>query len=90
MTDDEKKLLNNILDSLDRLFDNESKLIDIHSLIFATSKALTKSQHFSILDETSKDLEEIVWLNLSASNERTEALNATNKLRLYLSEILDF
>lgn len=90
MTNEEIKLLDNILDSLDRLFDRESRLVDIHTLIFATSKALSKTQHLSILNETCNNLEQIASLNLNADNETVEALKATDKLRHYLAKILDF
>ena len=52
MIDDEKKLLENILDGLDRLFDSESSAIDLQTLIFATSKALSNTEYFAILHDT--------------------------------------
>jgi len=39
----DKKLLENLFDSLDRLFDGDSKVIDIWQLVFATETALKGS-----------------------------------------------
>lgn len=90
MTDDDKKLLNNVLDGLDRLFDRESQAIDIHALIFATSKALSDTEYFAILNDTANNLEKIVRSRLNANEERNQALKETNDLRIFLAKILDF
>lgn len=87
MTNDENKILDNILDGLDRLFDRESKAIDLQALIFATSKALSDTEHFAILDDAANSLEKIVNSGLKADEERDAALNVTNDLRIYLAEI---
>lgn len=90
MTLDEKNLLNNILDGLDRLFDRESDVIDIYALIFATSKALHNTEYFSILDRTANNLEKILLSASTANNGVFEALEVTNDLRIFLAEILEF
>lgn len=90
MTSDERKLLDNILDGLDRLFDRESKTVDIYALIFATSKALSETEYFAILDSTANNLERILNSKIEAENERDEALEATNDLRIFLAETLDY
>lgn len=90
MTNDERKLLDNILDALDRLFDTESTAVDIYVLIFATSKALSNTEYFVILDNAVNNLEEIVSSKLKADDERSEALKVTNDLRIFLAETLDY
>ena len=89
MIDEEKKLLENVLDGLDRLFDRESHAIDLQALIFATSKALYNTGHFGILDAAANSLEKIVRSRLKIDDERDAALDDTNNLRHYLAEILD-
>ena len=87
MINDENKILDNVLDALDRLFDRESKAIDLQVLIFAASKALSDTEHFAILNDAANSLEKIVRSDLKADDERDAALNITNDLRLYLAEI---
>ena len=87
MTNDEGMLVNNVLDGLDRLFDRESKAVDLQALIFATSKALSNTEHFAILNDAANSLEKIVCSELKAEDERDSALVVTNDLRIYLAEI---
>lgn len=86
MNEEELVLLENILDSLDRLFDEESQIIDIHALIFATSKALAKTSHFQILDKTAEELNEIIKADKTKNNLRELALTATDELRHYIAK----
>jgi hypothetical protein len=90
MTDEERVMLDNVLDGLDRLFDTESDAIDLYALIFATSKAVSKTEHFAILSNAAQDLEKIVRAGMNADDERFEALRVTDDLRHYLAEILDY
>lgn len=90
MTIDEKSLLNNVLDGLDRLFDRESDVIDIYVLIFATSKALSNTEYFAILDRTANRLEKTLRSSQTVSDKVFEALDVTNDLRIFLAENLDF
>lgn len=90
MTEIENELLENILDGLDRLFDRESRAIDIYTLVFATSNFFSDTEYFSILDKTAKELKKILDLKLNAENERNESLIVTNDLRHFLANILDF
>lgn len=88
MNDSELYLLENILDSLDRLFDEDSQAIDVYVLIFATAKALPETNHFQILDETAKKLEPILRTVKSKDALREAALTETDKLRHYIAELL--
>jgi hypothetical protein len=87
---DEKELLENILDGLDRLFDRESNAIDLYVLIFATSKVLADTNYFALLDKTIIDLKIVLNSELTIDDERTEALRVTNDLRIFLAQTLDF
>lgn len=90
MTNDEKNLLDNVLDGLDRLFDSESGVIDIQVLIFATSKALYNTEYFTILDDAANNLENVIRSEMKADDKRVEALQVTNNLRHFLAEVLDY
>jgi hypothetical protein len=90
MTEEERVLLDNVLDGLDRLFDDESDATDLYALIFATSKAVSKTEHFVILNKAANDLEKIVRAGLNANGERFEALKVTDDLRKYLAQTLDY
>jgi len=90
MTSDEKQLLENILDGLDRLFDFESGVVDTGALIFATSKALCDTEFYPILNEAANRLESIERSQLESGDKRLEALKATNDLRIYLARTLPF
>ena len=90
MTNDEKQLLENVLDALDRLFDRESSVVDLQALIFATSKALAKAEYDTALREAASGLDELLRMRLSTNDEREKALEATNDLRILLAKVLDF
>lgn len=83
----EKKLLDNLFDSLDRLFDRECKTFDLYSLLYASEKALGVSPIIA-LESYSIDLEKIVQKGNSEEFQREEALKITNNLRILLNELL--
>ena len=88
MNDTELFLLENILDSLDRLFDRDSYAIDVYALVFATAKALAETKHFEILDKTAESLAAILKTIHSKDELRDAALLETDKLRHYIAELL--
>ena len=90
MTSDEKQLLDNLLDSLDRLFDSESAVADIHALLFATSKALALSELGPRIELFVTPLGELVRKRGTEEARRDEALMITNDLRLFLADVLRF
>lgn len=89
MTEDEFKLLDNVLTGLDRLFDFQSSVYDLYALIFATSRALAGTEYFAILDKTSEELYRLVTSTEKASDERSEALAVTDDLRIFIAEKLE-
>ena len=90
MTKTEIVLLNNVLDGLDRLFDSQSKAIDIHTLLLATSKDLTESNWIDSFNTVIRQLEYILTLNISEEQIREKALDATNELRISIADVLPF
>ena len=88
MKNDEKQLLENLLDALDRLFDRECSVVDLQALIFATSKALAKTEYYTALNEAASGLDKL--LRLPIDDEREKGLEVTNDLRILLAQVLDF
>lgn len=89
MTKDEYRLLENVLDGLDRLFDFQANAIELHALIFATSRALVNTEYFQILNRTSDALEALLNAGSKVSDERREALLITDDLRRFVAEKLE-
>jgi hypothetical protein len=88
MTQDEKALLENVLDSLDRLFDHESTVIDVYALLFATSKALVGSNFHPHIEPLVGRLRAIVRTQRHEESRRDAALVATDDLRKVLAASL--
>lgn len=88
MTKDEYKLLENLISGLDRLFDFQSNAVELHALIFATSRALANTEYFAMLDNASIELEKLVTSQIQVSDERYEALRITDDLRISVAEAL--
>ncbi|MBA2115088.1 hypothetical protein [Bremerella alba] len=85
------KLLENALDSLDRLFDNESTAVDVYTILFATASAMADTDMHELLSSTSNELHRIIRTGPPASQAvRDQALDATDKLRGRLAEVLPF
>ncbi len=87
-TKTERELLESILDCLDRVFDNESHVVDLHALIRATGVALEDSQHASTLEAVEQRLAPIVRSGSVPAHQRDAALVATDDFRKYLAAIL--
>ena len=88
MTDTEADLLENVLDSLDRLFDRESSAIDVYVLLFATQKALSGSGCCPDLSGYVDSLAAIVRSGESVDSQRENALAVTDNLRSVLNKLL--
>ena len=84
----DKQLLENLFDSLDRLFDGESSVIDIWQLIFVTEKVIGSELALLELSNYSEQLGKIVGGDKAEGAQREEALAVTNKLLEVLNEIL--
>jgi hypothetical protein len=88
MDKENKQLLENVFDSLDRLFDRQDRVIDVYHIILATDKAIGESvANISLVGYADK-LGKIVRENNSEETQREQALSATNRLREILNDIL--
>ena len=90
MADTNIKLLGNLLDALDRLYDNDTTVTDFHALTFATAMALTGTVHIPSLAEATQGLQKILRSRQSESEQRDAALNLTDDLRQYLAGVVPF
>ncbi|MCA9125208.1 MAG: hypothetical protein KDB11_33765 [Planctomycetales bacterium] len=86
----ESQLLDNLLDCLDRLFDGETAVIDVHDLVFATLAALSDSPHAAVLANAEKELIAIARSRATRDQRREAALHATDDLRKHLASVLPF
>ena len=84
----DKQLLSNLFDSLDRLFDGESRVIDVWQLMLATEKAISSELGLLDLNNYSVQLGKIVRAGKAEGAQKEDALAVTNKLREVLNEIL--
>ena len=84
----ERTLLDNILDSLDRLFDRENQVADVHDLLIVTSVALAETDYASALKNAADKTSAVLRSPTSLDQKRNDALAETDELRRYLSEIL--
>ena len=85
------KLLDNTLDSLDRLFDDTTTVRDVHAIIFATSVAMSGTALHELLTSTADDLLSILRSAYPNSNlSRTNALAVTETLRKRVAELVPF
>lgn len=90
MPDTNIKLLDNLLDALDRLYDRATTVTDLHALVFATEVALSGTVHTPILTDAEQRLQRILRSGKSVSEERDVALNETDDLRKYLAGVVPF
>ncbi|ACR13588.1 conserved hypothetical protein [Teredinibacter turnerae T7901] len=84
----QKEILENLFDALDRLFDRESKVIDIYAIMFASEKAVSGEAEVVNLSEYSYALKMLIPSGKAEEAQREEALLITNELRNILNELL--
>jgi hypothetical protein len=82
------KICENLLDTLDRLFDRDSQVIDVYALVLASSEALKDSLPELGLSGIAIELDKISKNGKPEELQREEALRATNNLRVALSDFL--
>ena len=88
MNDTEQQLLDNVLDSFDRLSDRQSQIIDIWALLHATAEALRNTPHHKELEGVLPALRQIMRSGATADDQRNQALSVTEVLRHYLADVL--
>ncbi len=87
LTDIEIRLLDNVLDALDRLFDGDSSPIDIRDLLLATGHALKHPPSIEYVLGPLAALDEILRKGESPEDQQQLSLEATNNLRHYLADL---
>ena len=87
MTDTESKLLDDLLECLDRLFDGHAKAIDVRDMLLAASNTLSGTKHCDILRNTSAKLDCLIALRSAPRLESEQALAITDDLRNYLAAL---
>ena len=87
LTDIEIRLLDNVLDALDRLFDGKSSPIDIRDLLLATGHALKHPPSIPYVLDPVAALDEILRKRESPETQRQLSLEATDNLRQYLADL---
>lgn len=88
ITRDETKLLENVLDCLDRVFDRDCTVMDLHALLYATSKALTRSRFRDHIEPFVGPLREIIRTKPTPELRREKALEVTDDMRKFLASVL--
>ena len=88
MTEKEQELLENLFDSLDRLFDRHCRIYDVHDLKVATEIALKSLGSTIELAKDINGLKPIIRSERSEEDKREQALTVTDSLRLRLNDIL--
>jgi hypothetical protein len=84
----ETQVLSNSLDALDRLYDGQIFVFDLHALFFATSAALNGSSHSQHFDPVVKQLRGLMRSGKHGDKQRDQALVLTDELRHYLAQCL--
>ncbi|ROR97867.1 hypothetical protein EDC56_3534 [Sinobacterium caligoides] len=82
------QILENLLDALDRLFDRECKVIDLHALLYASQVALREGSTAIELGHYTIAVSALVRGGAAEDIQREEALEITNNLRAELNELL--
>jgi hypothetical protein len=86
---DHRKLLENNLDGLDRLFDREVAAVDTRALIFATSKAFTGDELSPVFEVAIRELDKIVRSDSTREEKQDLALVVTDELRKLIAQRLE-
>ena len=85
------RLLVNVLDAIDRLYDNSITVLDLYAIILATSAAMLGTDLHELLTSTSGDLLRISQSDSTTSEtSRGNALEATDPLRKRLAGLIPF
>ena len=88
LTKVERILLENTLDALDRLFDRESKVLDLYALLFATGKAFGENRIGLVIESPIHELKKIIQSKGLEDSNRESALRITDDLRKFVASEL--
>ena len=84
----ETQLLENLFDSLDRLFDRECQVIEVYAIMFATQHALKPYNTALSLDDYAEGLQKIARNEEDFESQSQRALELTDDLRIILDDLL--
>jgi hypothetical protein len=82
---DERTLLHNLLDSLDRLYDRRCGAADVDALLAATASAVKDQSWIASIEQASTALRDLIRSRLPPEEEYRKALVVTNDLRIKLA-----
>lgn len=88
LTKVERRLLEKVLDELDRLFDNKSTVADVRTLLVATAPGLQGSNLSAPVDAAIGRLQELGESVGLSELKRDRALYLTDELRRFVAEQL--
>jgi hypothetical protein len=83
---DERTLLYNLLDSLDRLYDRHCGAVDVDALLTATASAVKDPSWIASIEQASTALRDLIRSNLPLEEEYGQALVVTDDLRIKLAD----
>jgi hypothetical protein len=88
LTKDERILLQNVLDCLNRLYDHESTATDVQSLLVATSMALRESELAAPFQAPIQKLHDLIHSHVALEQRRDKAIEITDDLRHFVAGLL--
>jgi len=88
LTKDERILLDNCIDALNRLFDGDSSVIDLYYVMFATAFAFMSNPMGMSFEPAVRELREIAASNAPPREKRDLALLKTDYLRQQIAAVL--
>jgi hypothetical protein len=81
----ERTLLSNLLESLDRLYDRQCGPADVDALLTATANAIKDQSWIASIEQASTALRDLIRSRLPPEEEYGEALVVTGDLRIKLA-----
>src|SRR3569833_181348 len=81
LTKTQRILLQNIADALDRLYDNDSGVIDLYAMLSATWHTLSETTLAPAFEPTIHELKAILQSDEIRDRKRAVAVGATDQLR---------
>ena len=86
LTRDDRKLLENVIEALNRIYDGDLAAVDACALVFATSKAFIGDELSPAFESAIRGLEVIVKSDQTPGQKRYSALLATDELTKAIAE----
>jgi len=81
LTKTQRILLQNVVEALNRLYDNDSGVIDVYAMLYATRHALSETPLAAEFEPSIHALEAILQTDEIRDRKRSAALVATDQLR---------